>query len=295
MRHQVHTHDTTVMERPADVPGRLDLDAYLARIGLVELPPPTAEGLRELVRAQVLGIAFENLDVLAGIPVRLDEIAVDNKILGNRRGGYCYELNGLLARALRIAGFEVRNGLARVTYRRTEPGPLSHQILMVECAGKTWLVDVGFGGPGLIEPMRMLPGEMVEQGGTRFRLQAEQDGELLLQREMAGVWVSLYRIASTAATSLDLVMANHFVSTYPNSPFRTRFMCVKPLLQGWWQIEGSELVQMDAQYGVVQRRRLADARDLRFSMQEIFGIELMEVVAQAAWMRVAAERIASNA
>lgn len=291
MNHPEPLHDTAIAERVEPSPSRFDLDTYLSRVGLDELPPPTAAGLRALVRAQVLGIAFENLDVLAGIPVRLDDISVDNKILGNRRGGYCYELNGLLARVLRIAGFEVRYGLARVTYRRTDPGPLTHQILLVECAGETWLVDVGFGGPGLIEPMCLFPGAMVEQGGTRFRLQAEKDGELQLQREMAGIWSSLYRIARTPALPFDLVMANHFVSTFPHSPFRTRFMCVRPLPQGWWQIDGNELVQMDAHHGVVQRRRLADARELRFAMQETFGIELMDVVAQAAWMRVAAESI----
>lgn len=291
MSHSEQLHDTAIAERVERASGRLDLDVYLARVGLDELPPPTLDGLRALVRAQVLGIAFENLDVLAGIPVRLDDIAVDNKILGNRRGGYCYELNGLLSRVLQIAGFEVRSGLARVLYRRTDPGPLSHQILLVECVGETWLVDVGFGGPGLIEPMRLFPGETVEQGGTRFKLQGERDGELLLQREMAGVWTSLYRIARTPALPFDLVMANHFVSTFPHSPFRTRFMCVRPLPQGWWQIDGNELVQMDANHRVVLRRRMADARELRFAMQDTFGIELMDVVAQAAWMRVAAERI----
>ena len=103
--------------------------AYLARIGLPALPPATADGLSELVLAQVRAIAFENLDVLAGLPVRLDRAVVYEKILGDGRGGYCFELNALMSGALEAAGFEVRPVMARVTYGRTVPGPATHQAL----------------------------------------------------------------------------------------------------------------------------------------------------------------------
>lgn len=264
------------------------LDIYLSRIGLSSLPARTIAGLRDLMRAQLVAIPFENLDVLAGIPVRLDGEAVFDKLVTRARGGYCYELNALVQGALEALGFEVEAMMSRVTVGGRGVGPLAHQVLRVGCDGQDWLVDVGFGGPGLMAPMPFRAGETAEQGGAFFRLIAEPNGELHLQRRSGGAWGGLYRISPASAAAPDFVMANHFVSTYPHSPFVSRFMCVKPLGEGMWQLDGRDLVRLDAGLREVERRTLAGPQEFAEAMRTVFGSDVPPDIADRAWARVCA-------
>jgi N-hydroxyarylamine O-acetyltransferase len=259
------------------------IDTYLSRLGLSSLPDATQAGLHDLVRAQAMAIPFENLDILAGVPICLDEAAIVDKLLRRKRGGYCYELNTLMGIALKHAGFKFDTLLSRVTYNRPQPGPLTHQILRVTCDGDPWLVDIGFGGPGLIEPMRMRTDEVTTQSGARFRLIRETNGDLHLQRQTPSDWIGLYRFAMDVTTPLDIEMANHFVSTYPRSPFRNRFMCIKPLATGMWRIDGPELIQIDDQLIARQRISMSGPEELVRAMRSIFGLELPTDIAERAW------------
>lgn len=262
------------------------VDAYLKQIGLDKLPDATSEGLSTLVRAQGHSIAFENLDVLAGVPVRLEPDAIVDKILNRRRGGYCYELNGLIALALGAAGFQVNPMLARVTYRRTEPGPRAHLILRVDCGDGAWLVDVGFGAPGLVGPIRLDPDRLMEQDGVRFRLVTEPDGDVHLKREVAGAWVDLYRFSETEVPHSDIETSNHFISTHHKSPFRNRFMCIAPQEWGAWQIEGRDLLCLDRQNNVVERTSMRGERDLVNAMHVLFKVDIPGDIAGRAWAQV---------
>jgi len=268
----------------------LPVAAYLHRVGLSTMPEVNESGLFELVRAQSLAIAFENLDVLAGQQISVDRKSIVDKILIHGRGGYCYELNGLMALALATAGFNVSSILSRVTYRRPEAGPLTHQLLQVNLGSDVWLVDVGFGGPGLIEPVRRDERGEFEQAGARFRLFEEQDGDLHLQRYIDGAWSGLYRISSVAARHGDIEMANHFICTYPYSPFRNRFMCVQPLADGYWSFDGCDLVRVDGEHRVAERIVLHSASDLLHVMRHTFKIELSSDIAARAWMKVTGEK-----
>ncbi|MEZ4387239.1 MAG: arylamine N-acetyltransferase [Candidatus Krumholzibacteriia bacterium] len=261
---------------------------YLRRTGLPSLPSPTVTGLRDLVRAQSLTIAFENLDVLARRPIRLEPDAISEKILRRGRGGYCFELNGLLGDALQAAGFRHRPAMARVTYRRNAPGPCTHLVHLVECAGGTWLVDAGFGGPGLIEPLDFTPGRESRQNGADFRLVAEPGGGLHLQRKIAGEWAGLYVVADHPIVPADVMMANHFVSTWEGSPFRSLFMCALPVSGGLIAIQGTELVRLDSELARTGGEAMTSGADLRSVMRAAFGVEVAPDVAEAAWTAVVA-------
>lgn len=265
---------------------RMMVAGYLRRIGLDALPAPTAQGLASLVRAQLRAIAFENLDVLAGRPVRLDHDALMDKLVRRGRGGHCHELNGLLAAALRSAGFEVHTALARVTYRRDEPGPLSHQVLLVVCEDATWLVDAGFGGPGLIEPIRCAVDAEIDQGGARFRLAAAADGDMHLQRRIADAWEGLYQVSFRRVLPVDIEMANHSVATWEKSPFHSIFLCARPLATGLIMLRGTNVWQFDTHLETVAREPLNCANDLWSAMRTAFGVEVEREVAERAWARV---------
>jgi len=194
-----------------------DLPSYLTRIGLHAAPPPTLDGLRALHRAHVLAIPFENLDIQLGRGVRLDPASLQDKIVKGRRGGYCFEQNGLFAMALAAIGIDAEPREARV---RPAPGvilPRTHMTLVTPFAGRAWLVDVGFGGEGLIDPMPM-DGEAVNQEGWLYRVLPEASAHVL-QLRRGDAWIDQYVVLPGRVHPVDYEMANWFTSTWPESPF----------------------------------------------------------------------------
>lgn len=113
------------------------LHAYFTRLNCQPLTVPTVETLRTLHLAHNCAIPFENLDVLLPREIQLDETALEEKLLHARRGGYCFEQNGLLERALRDIGFNVRSLLGRVILSNpaTLP-PRTHRLLLVDVEGE---------------------------------------------------------------------------------------------------------------------------------------------------------------
>jgi N-hydroxyarylamine O-acetyltransferase len=124
----------------------VDAGAYLDRIGALEPAEPTLDALAELALAQLYNVPFENLDIAGGRRLSVDLEALYDKIVTRRRGGFCYELNGLFAWLLRELGYRVTLLAAQVPEPR-DGGPRhdrAHLVLLVELDGR-WLVDVGWG------------------------------------------------------------------------------------------------------------------------------------------------------
>jgi N-hydroxyarylamine O-acetyltransferase len=194
-----------------------DLDAYLARIGLAGRPR-----FAQVHRAHATSIPFENLDPRRGVPVELATEQLERKLVAQRRGGYCFEQNLLLAAALQALGAEVDLMLARVRLG-SEPGavrPRSHLLLRVRCEGAEWHADVGFGPGTLLEPLPFGPGPVQDQSGWRFRV-LEDGPELLLQMAEGEGWVDLYGFRPEPVPFVDLETSNWSTSTHPRSPFVT--------------------------------------------------------------------------
>src|SRR3954471_16598589 len=150
----------------------IDLDAYLARIGL-----SASATLAQVHRAHSTSIPFENLDPQRGLAVSLELEDLERKLVAERRGGYCFEQNLLLKAALEALGAEVDLLLARVRFG-APPGtmrPRSHLVLRVHAEGGLWLADVGFGVGTLLEPLPFEPGETDDQSGWRFRIVNDAD------------------------------------------------------------------------------------------------------------------------
>lgn len=261
-------------------------DLYLARLGLPQWPASNAAGLAELVCAQARAICFENLDTLSGTPVKVSLDAIVDKLLGRGRGGYCFELNGLLGAALAAAGFNAQRRLARVSFRRPGPGPLTHLLWLVELDGETWLADAGFGGPGIFAPIRFAPGMVSEQSGARFRLVDEGPRGLHLQRWLDDAWADVYLIDPRPVQEVDIEMGNHFTSTWPTSPFRNIFMCFARSDDGFWGIEGNNLVRRNAGLDLLEQATITDADHLHAELRARFRLDVPKAVAHASWQRV---------
>src|SRR5438552_2368577 len=123
----------------------MNIDAYLKRINYRGSLAPTAQTLQQLQVAHLLTVPFENLSIHSAEPIILGDDALFEKIVVRRRGGFCYELNGLFAALLRELGFEVAMLSAQVADAQGTFGPdFDHMTLLVN-QDERWLADVGFG------------------------------------------------------------------------------------------------------------------------------------------------------
>src|SRR6267378_5734849 len=157
----------------------MEIDPYLRRVGYFGEIEPTETTLRSLHRAHMFSVPFENLDISLGREIICDESRFLHKIVDERRGGFCYEMNGAFAALLRELGFQVTLLSARVGAGDGRDGPeFDHMALRVELE-EDWLADVGF-GDSFVDPLRLEPGLEQEQFGHRYRL-TSADGGLCLE------------------------------------------------------------------------------------------------------------------
>jgi N-hydroxyarylamine O-acetyltransferase len=247
----------------------LDLDAYLARIGARRPPAPTLEGLVALHRAHGAAIPFENLDILLGRPIALDLPALEAKLVAARRGGYCFEQNTLFQAALQTLGFRVTALAARVRAGTADIRPRTHMLLRVDLPEGAFVADVGFGADGLVQPIPLgAAGETwVESVGHRL----QREGEVwVLQGNTAGDWVALYAFTLEAHHPVDFVMANHFTSTYPGSPFVLNLTAQRAQPGRRVALRNRELVVRE--HGVATVTTVRDPEHLRALLAAEFGL-----------------------
>ena len=148
---------------------QLNVTAYLDRINYCGSRVPTAETLRDLQVAHLLAVPFENLSIHAKEPIVLEDEALFTKIVERRRGGFCYECNGLFAALLRALGFNVAMLSAEVANAAVVFGPAFDHMTLLVSLEQRWLVDVGF-GDSFREPLRLdEPNEQL-QGRSAYRI-----------------------------------------------------------------------------------------------------------------------------
>ena len=174
----------------------MDTRAYLDRIGYRGPLTPTAETLRALQVAHLQTVPFENLSIHARQPIVLDDESLFDKVVTRRRGGFCYELNGLFAALLRALGFRVTMLSAAAARADGTFGPeFDHMALLVTLLdeGERWLADVGF-GDSFRDPLRLDERREQPEGRRAFRIDEDGGHLLLLRRDGAGEpWQSQYR------------------------------------------------------------------------------------------------------
>ena len=253
----------------------MNIDAYLERINYTGSLKPTAETLRALQVAHLLAVPFENLSIHAGEPIVLNEDSLFGKIVENRRGGFCYEANGLFAGLLRALGFEVAMLSAGVATKDGGFGPdFDHMTLMVTLAER-WLVDVGF-GDSFLEPLLLDSRDEQVQGALSFRI-VEDDSHLILQRrDHGGDWVPQYRFTLQPHTFADYEEMCHFHQTSPESHFTKGPLCSLATADGRVTLTGLRLITTSAH----QRSEdpLADRDSFDRILHDQFGIVMKNSV-----------------
>ena len=264
----------------------VDLAAYCARIGHSGPLRPDLATLRALQERHPAAIAFEAIDVLLGRGIDLSPAAVDAKLIGAGRGGYCYEHNSLFKRVLEAIGFEVEGLIARVNWQAAPDAPLSppsHMALRVTVGGVRYLVDVGFGSCVPTAPLRLAAREPQSTGHEIFRLRPA-GGEMQLEASIAGRWQPVYRLLPGPLLDGDYRLHNWYTSTHPDSHFRPRLIVTRPTPEARHVLADSRLA-VRGRDGTVQQETL-DADALETALAERFGLPV-----EAAW-RPAIERAA---
>ncbi|MCP9272340.1 arylamine N-acetyltransferase [Mycolicibacterium sp. CAU 1645] len=208
----------------SDVAESVDPAAYFARIGYSGPTDATETVLRDLVAAHGRTIPFENLDPLMGVPVDLlGPTVLAEKLIERRRGGYCYEHNGLVGFVLEALGYGVERLAGRVVWMRDEDAALpamTHNVLAVTVPGEAerFLVDVGFGGQTLSSPIRLVSGRVQRTRHEPYRI-VDAGAHLVLEALVRDTWLPLYLFTTDPRPRIDLEVGSWYVSTHPASTF----------------------------------------------------------------------------
>ena len=270
--------------------GVLDRLRYLKRLLYKGPLNPNLVTLQGLHLAHLRSVPFENLDIHLGRRISLDLEDLYNKIILARRGGFCYELNGLFGWLLRQIGFEVRYLSARVV--RTDPSlkdgtwrftpEFDHLVLHVfpqdsSSAGTAnqdgWLVDVGF-GDSFLEPLPIVPGQVRVQKGNSYKLEELEGGFLLLKLNGQGQWQAQYRFTLQERNLIDFESMNNFHQTSPESHFTQHAMAT--IANDVGRITLADLRLLTTKDGIKMERSISEAGDYASVLIESFGIILSE-------------------
>ena len=257
----------------------LDLAGYFERIGYSGGTEPNLEVLQDLVTAHTQAIPFENLDPLLGVPIDdLSPDALADKLIRRRRGGYCYEHNGLMGDVLEELGFSVRRFGARVVWTLAAGAPVpsqTHTLLAVALPGspQLYLVDVGFGGQTPTSPLRLETGSIQQTTLEPYRLQNRGD-VLVLQAQIRGEWQSLYEFATRTAPPIDLKVGSWYVSTHPSSHFVTGLMASLVTADGRCNLSGHNLAIHRG--GGTDKIHFENASAVVDALIDLFGINVAD-------------------
>lgn len=255
----------------------LDLQGYFDRIGYRGAAEPNLEVLQDLMTAHTGSIPFENLDPLMGVPVDdLSPEALTDKLVYRRRGGYCYEQNGLMGYVLAEIGFRVRRLAGRVVWMQPPDAPLgaqTHTALAVTFPGSqgSYLVDVGFGGQTLTSPIRFETGNAQQTTHEPYRLNDRGDG-LVLQALVRDEWKPLYVFGTQTVPQVDLRVGSWYVSTHPESHFVTGLMAALTTADARYNLAGRNLTIHRAEGS--EKVRFDDAAAVVDVLGERFGIDV---------------------
>lgn len=205
-------------------------EPYLARIGYSGPLQPNAETLRQLQRAHLFHVPFENLDIGLGRRIICDESAFLDKIVEQHRGGFCYEMNGAFACLLRELGFDVTLLSARVPRTDGSEGfEFDHLALRVDL-DEPWLVDVGF-GDSFLDPLRLVTDDLQPQNGKTYRLTGI-DGRLHLDHLENNVWKPEYNFTLQPRQLSDFAAMCRYHQTSPDSSFTRKKICTMAMHDG---------------------------------------------------------------
>ena len=253
---------------------------YLQRLGYDSPPAPTLQTLQDLQLRHVCTFAFENLSSLMRLPVPIDLPSVEQKVLLEGRGGYCYELNQMFLALLQELGFDARGITGRVVMGGAPDARTArtHRLSLVTLDGVRYITDVGFGGMVPSSPL-LLDTEAVQATAHEpYRLTFDGQGSYTLWAQVAEEWRGLYVFDLQVQAAIDYEIGNWYVSTHPDSVFIGQLKVAR-------LAAGKRHTLNNAHYAIhyldrpSEKRTFASADEVLQVLTETFGIRVPETPA----------------
>lgn len=254
----------------ADTPAAAFLPRYLARIGYAGPVTPTLEVLAALQAAHIAAIPFEAIDALTGAGIDIGADAVDAKLIGQRRGGYCFEQNGLFLRVLQTIGFAAEGLFGRVRWMLPDDAPdtpRTHMVVRVTIDGRPWLADVGFGAAVPPAPLAMDSEDTQPTRHESYRVVRHGD-VWQVAALIEGEWRTLYRLDTVPPPAIDYEIGNWYTSTHPDSHFRHQLIAARTTAEARYGLRDNRLTTRLTD-GRIDRRYLT-ADEIERALSEIF-------------------------
>jgi N-hydroxyarylamine O-acetyltransferase len=261
----------------------MHLPSYLARIGLAAPPAPDLAGLTVLHRAHLMAVPFENLEVQLGRSIGTAIAPIFDKIVGGRRGGWCYEMNGVVGGALSEMGFRVSR-LAGAVMRaaKGEAAVGNHLVLRVDLEDGPVFAEVGFGS-GPLFPFRPRAGAFASNG-FRYAL-SQPDANWWRLAELRGDTEFSYDVRMEPADEALLARQCRWLQTDSSSPFVQNLVVQKHTPDGLSILRGRVLKHF-AQDGALDERLVDSAADLLDVLKRHFDLDVPE--AAGLWPKIVA-------
>lgn len=253
---------------------------YLQRLGYDTPPAPTLQTLQALQLRHVCSFAFENLSSLMRLPVPLELLSVEQKVLLDGRGGYCYELNQMFLALLQELGFEARG----ITGRVVMGGPpdartaRTHRLSLVTLDGVRYITDVGFGGMVPSSPLQLDTEAVQATAHEPYRLTFDGQGSYTLWAQVAEEWRGLYVFDLQVQADIDYEIGNWYVSTHPNSVFVGRLKVAR-LVPGMRHTLNNTHYALHYLDRPSEKRTLDSADEVVQVLTETFGIRVPDTAA----------------
>ncbi|GID05163.1 MULTISPECIES: arylamine N-acetyltransferase family protein [Pseudomonas] len=255
-------------------PRLTNLALYLQRLGFDAPPAPTLQTLRQLQLRHTGAFPFENLTTLLGQPVLIDLPSIEQKVLHDGRGGYCYELNNLFLALLQTLGFEARGITGRVVMNQPEGAwtARTHRLSLVTLDGVRYITDVGFGGMVPTAPLILDTEDEQLTPHEPYRIEQHADG-YTLRANVGGEWRAMYIFDLQRQEDIDYTLGNWYVSTHPESSFVKQLMVARTG-EGWRRTLNNGSFAIHRMGSESERRQVTDVDELIGLLEREFDIRV---------------------
>lgn len=257
-----------------DAGSGINLNAYFERIDYKGPPEPTLETLKAVILHHTASIAFENLNPLLKWPVKLDLESLQQKIVFEKRGGYCFEQNLLLSHVLKAIGYEVRWLSARVLWNRPEGAvsPRTHMLLLLNLGYQSFITDVGFGGLTLTGPLKLITDEVQATPHEYFRLTKEA-GDYILEANVQNDWKAMFSFSLQEQLLPDFEATSWYLCNHPQSHFIKTLRAALSAPGYRYALNNNEYA-VHSLNGGTERKTLPNAEEIMKVLEDVFLIRL---------------------
>lgn len=250
----------------------MDYTEYLNRINFSGDLKPSLNLLRNLQKAHLLTVPFENLDIHLHRKIELDTHKMYQKIVEQNRGGFCYELNGLFFELLTYLGFEVKRISARVFDKEKGYGPeFDHLALIVKMEEVEYLTDVGFGEFAFF-PLKIEMGKEQSDPRGTFILDQYEAGFIRVNKSNGGKLNPEYIFKNEEKELIDFKEICDHYQSHPDSHFKKKRMISLPTKEGRVTLSGNILKTKEGD--TMEESLIQNEKDYERKLWDFFGVRL---------------------